>query len=335
MVSAVVFNSSSPTRQCVSIPLVDDNRPEATKTFSVLLVTDHPSTIVAQDKATVTIRDNDGKYMDYFCSNVFDVAIILIFTLIAELPVVDSDACIAEDLELVTAQMESRDAVVKSVQSVFRDLVDNTSNATLPETSRDLYEAIADRFNETTTDSGFIKFTEAINEISSGYTLACSGPRETTPTADDIPRLAGEFAAAYEEGPDRVLEIRSIYGQMLCLDDLLRAPEEQNRERRQAPCPARENCRCPPGGISDSIICSCEFFDCLDQGDVLMSLFLEMRSLSCLAFVIDTTGSMKDEVNLATEVIKDFLGSEEGNGCYLLVPFNDDGTGPGPESSKA
>ena len=121
---------------------------------------------------------------------------------------------------------------------------------------------------------------------------------------------------------------------MLCLNDQLAVSEQQGRKRRQRHCPERENCVCPPSGITDAITCTCEFFECLDEGDRLKPMFLDFDSLSCLAFVIDTTGSMKDEINLAIEVIKDFLGSEEGNGCYLLVPFNDDGNGPGPESSK-
>lgn len=57
----MVFNSSSPSKQCVSIPLVDDHHPEPTKRFDVLLVTEHPNTLIDQGVATVTIRDNDGK----------------------------------------------------------------------------------------------------------------------------------------------------------------------------------------------------------------------------------------------------------------------------------
>ena len=248
---------------------------------------------------------------------------------------VDNTACMAEDLELIRVQKRSQNAVVQSIQSVLPGFVDNTTNASLADVSNELYQAISIRFNETTSSSGLTKFRQAINEISSGYALACSAPEDVRPTAEDIPKLMREFAAAYEEGNSKLLEIRSIYGQMLCLNDLLSVREEPVRKRRQSFCPSRENCRCPVGGISEAIICTCEFFDCLDEGDQLKPMFLDFESLSCLAFVVDTTGSMKDEINLATEVIKDFLGSEEGEGCYLLIPFNDDGSGPGSESSKS
>lgn len=252
-----------------------------------------------------------------------------------DLPVVDNSACMTEDLKLISQQKESQEAVVQSIKSVFSGLVDETANtSSTTEVAKQLYESISNRFNESITNSGFTKFVEAVSEISSGYALACSGPPETRPSAEDIPKLMQEFAAAYEEGNSKLLEIRSIYGQMLCLGDLLDLSQEVNRKRRQSSCPERQNCRCPSGGISDSIVCTCEFFDCLDEGDKLKPMFLDFESLSCLAFVIDTTGSMKDEVNLATDIIRGFLGSEEEGGCYLLVPFGDDGSGPGSESSK-
>ena len=65
IVSTVVFNNSSPSKQCVSIPLLDDQRPEPTKSFNILLITDHLTTIVGRDKAIVMIQDNDGTYVSY------------------------------------------------------------------------------------------------------------------------------------------------------------------------------------------------------------------------------------------------------------------------------
>ena len=50
--------------------------------------------------------------------------------------------------------------------------------------------------------------------------------------------------------------------------------------------------------------------------------------LQCLAFVVDTTGSMYNEIEAAQEVIQSFIRSEEELnvvGCYILMPFNDYG----------
>ena len=193
-----------------------------------------------------------------------------------------------------------------------------------------LYEVFSSVYQLNVTKTGLSKFTEAITEISSGYALACFSPLEVRPTVDDIPRLMKEFAAAYDQ--ENSLEVRHICGQMLCFHDRLSTTEE-HRERRNT---RSKNCSCPLGGISESIIRTCEFFDCLDEGDKLKPIFLNFNPLRSLAFIIDTTGSMKDEINLATQVVKDFIGSQENNISYLLVPFNDNGSGPGlNESSKS
>ena len=254
------------------------------------------------------------------------------------------DACIASDLQLVTRQRESTDAVMASIRSAFPRLGSTMDlklhsappragglHSSFAEVSKLLYEVISDVYALNGTKSGLHKFMEAISEISSGYTMACSGPPDVRPTLEDIPKLVKEFAIAYRE--QNSLEIRFVYGQILCLNDLLSASESQSRQRRHTHCPERQNCSCPAGGISEDMLCPCEFFDCLDKGDQLKPLFLNFRYLHCLAFVIDTTGSMKDEIHLVTQVIKDFISSEEDNICYFIVPFNDNGTGPGLEES--
>ena len=242
----------------------------------------------------------------------------------------------------MTLQEESEDAVINTIQSVLprlnstmeeRFLVAPSSvgglHTSFAEVSELLYDVILNVYKLNRTKSGLNKFMEAIGEISSGYALACSSPPEVRPSIDDIPRLMNKFKVAYDE--QNTLQIRFICGQMLCLHDRLSTSEEQERERRQTSCDSleRKNCTCPSDGISTNIVCPCEFFACLDEGDKIKPVFLDYNPFHCLAFVIDTTGSMKDEIKLATKVVKDFIRSVEDEGCYLLVPFNDDGSGPG------
>ena len=246
--------------------------------------------------------------------------------------------CSAKDLGLVTLQEESEDAVINTIQSVLPRLNSSMDEVSLvragglhesfAEVSELLYDVISNVYQLNRTKSGLNKFMEAIGEISSGYALACSSLPEVRPSIDDIPRLMDGFRVAYDE--QDTLQIRFICGQMLCLHDHL-VSEESTRERRQTSCDSleRKDCTCPSGGISTNIVCPCEFFDCLDEDDKIKSLFSDPNPFRCLAFVIDTTGSMKDEIKLATEVVKDFIRSVEDGGCYLLVPFNDDGSGPG------
>ena len=100
------------------------------------------------------------------------------------------------------------------------------------------------------------------------------------------------------------------------------------RGRRQSGCPPRDRCTCPPGGITSDIFCTCEFFECLDPDDIFVSILGFDSDEECLAFVIDTTGSMSGEIDAAKEITLNFLRSEEeigDAGCYVLVPFNDIG----------
>ena len=60
---------------------------------------------------------------------------------------------------------------------------------------------------------------------------------------------------------------------------------------------SRDECECPKGGIENgTFFCTCEFFECLDPGDYLKPIFgfvnINPKGDQCLAFVIDTTGSM-------------------------------------------
>ena len=64
---------------------------------------------------------------------------------------------------------------------------------------------------------------------------------------------------------------------------------------------------------------------------------LNVRKKHCLAFAIDTTGSMSEEISHAMDVIQYFIQSEENNLtlCYILVPFNDYGYRSTAEFTKS
>ena len=115
---------------------------------------------------------------------------------------------------------------------------------------------------------------------------------------------------------------------MMCLTE--KEHKERNRNRRDSHCPDREDCTWPESGHFD---CVCEFFACLDPEDDIKPLmgFLGIyvdEGFPCLAFTVDTTGSMGTEIGTVKEVIRNFLSSEEhGPGCYVLQPFNDNARG--------
>lgn len=139
--------------------------------------------------------------------------------------------------------------------------------------------------------------------------------------SQNIRTLVQSFNAAY--GTRNSIELCDLFGKMLNIKDQGR--ERSSIQRRQIGCD-EVDCECPRGGINSmELLCPCQFFACLDEGRKLMPVFEGFEALECLAFVLDTTGSMKDEIDAVTQVIKDFISASEELGCYLLVPFNDDG----------
>ena len=193
---------------------------------------------------------------------------------------------------------------------------------------RTAYSTLVERYGRKETETGFLGFVSAINEISIAQAEACSGPSPLR--VSDTARLVREYNAA--STAKNVLLQRSTIGKLLCVDSRVTISPVPVRGRID--CPQRDRCTCPPGGITGELFCPCQFFECLDPGDVFNLILGFNTDEECLAFAIDTTGSMRNEINAAREIILNFLRSEEEIGflgCYVLVPFNDVGL---PEESK-
>ena len=184
------------------------------------------------------------------------------------------------------------------------------------------YESLAESFDNRTSVIGFSNFIEAINEIAIAEAIACSSS-----DLPDIYQLASDFANfTLSQGltDESLREICIILGEILCAESM------EERSLAGMECPSRGDCTCPPDGISPSITCTCEFFACLDIEDHLGPIFGFSNPVRgpCIAFIVDTTGSMADEIAAIRTAIVDFVTNEEGVNelrCYILVPFNDRG----------
>ena len=207
-----------------------------------------------------------------------------------------------------------------------------SGNATTKSPLKTVYEDLAKEFEVETSENGYNNFIEAVNQITEAKVAACedgSGLNES-----DVPRLASEYGVLKEDSVANVVELRDIFGKMMCLSE--KEHQERKRKRRDSYCsdsedkfccPDRKDCKCP--GKASPVICVCEFFDCLDPEDDIkplmgFTLIYVAEGFPCLAFTVDTTGSMKTEIDTVKEVIRYILSSEEdGPGCYVLQPFND------------
>ena len=197
----------------------------------------------------------------------------------------------------------------------------NSSNTSALEAT---YESLAGSLGTPTSETGYTEFVEALNEIAIAEANACSSSIML-----NITQLASEFSVAFsrELTDENLQEIRRLFGELLCAESM---EQEPSASPGMVGCPTRDTCACPAGGIDSTLTCACEFFACLDPMDHLGPIFgLSQQTHRCLAFIVNTTGSMSAEISAVRTIILDFVRSEEDLNeirCYILVPFNDYGS---------
>ena len=166
----------------------------------------------------------------------------------------------------------------------------------------------------------------SIREISIAEAEACKDISFARKLSQN--QLIKDFHTHYKEKRNLQL-MRSIVGKLLCIDSLKGSPNlTLTRFKRDSTIRSASDCTCPSEGISHALTV-CEFFECLDSGNVLNELIFGFSSKEeCLIFVVDTTGSMGSEIASTRRILLEFVKIEEHIGtwgCYMLVPFNDIG----------
>ena len=201
----------------------------------------------------------------------------------------------------------------------------NSTNITTASTYAILLESLS--LNITATDEGLKNFSRALDVISSAYFKACYGPADQRPKVSEAPEMLKQMLTYLENGTN-MTTVRQNYGRLSCLQNFTTNHAADKREVRTDCAKVlniRELYQCLD---SENLACIFNFKNCESQGNV------PFRK-NCLAFVIDTTGSMGEEIVAARQVIQNFISSEENTLtlCYILVPFNDYGQ-VSPEDSK-
>ena len=216
--------------------------------------------------------------------------------------------------DVLNKRMEATETVRESVVDIFSFALnvssDTERNNTL--TNMKVYEQVANSVNSTVTPEGFVAFEEAISEIAASTYAACSGPEESRVQVNDTPVLIEMFFAFTNSG--NISLAREVYGKLLCLQSLLETESQGRRKRQnhQAELDA--------------------FFDMLEgRPDIVAPIFglAEDRFFGIpptLAFVVDDTGSMVEEIDSVRRLIFSFIRVERSNPiAYILTTFNDPG----------
>ena len=227
---------------------------------------------------------------------------------------------------------------VNELRNVFQPeamlvINDTTRNSSTLEES--LYTAVASTLNVTETDEEKNDFVEAVSVITNSYFKACFGPEDERPSQTDGQELVIELLSLLANRTDFTL-MREIFGKLLCIQEF-KSPQSNSKRATDLLL------RCARvGSVGD-------LYRCLDPDDIACLFHFSSRvrcgsasvatgrkAGNCLAFVVDTTGSMSDEIEATKQVITNFIQSEENELtlCYILIAFNDFGRTDNLENSK-
>ena len=191
------------------------------------------------------------------------------------------------------------------------------------------YETLAENLGVKPTPLGYNDFVEAVNEVSLAQAEACSNS-SFIPTPDLVSQLAEEFETLFLAEDRDLANVRLVYGKLLCLN----TRSEQRKKRQTGPCMCSfaENIEEEMLSKAGSI---CEFFKCLALKFKIEELAQQIFGLevsgsseqisSCLAFALDFSGSMAEELDAARQIIRGFLVNDASFNerlCYILVAFS-------------
>ena len=182
-----------------------------------------------------------------------------------------------------------------------------TDDSSSEVTDEAVYRSVLNATKTSPSPKMSASFYEAVAEISRAFYKACHGSGSGSISLDDFPDLVTKYEKAFESKDTQ--KLREIFGAMTCLK-VKSAAIADSRAKRATYTTINE------------------FFDCLD-GDDLGVIFFGLSSADfSVAFVIDDTGSMGNEIDAVKCLVRSFLKSERGGPAkYILGTFNDPGEG--------
>ena len=196
---------------------------------------------------------------------------------------------------------ESESIGLKEVVRQATSLLPVTDNSSVP-TVEAAYKAALSAVKKEDNPENAAQFYEALGEITEVVYRSCFG---------DMPVTLANFSSVKEQfmqalSGRQIPKLREAYGFLLCLKHLSET-DSGSRKRRST-----------PGEIE-------AFFDSIDADKFGLIFFIAGDPYS-VAFIIDDTGSMREEIEAAKCLVRGFLTSERAEPSkYILGTFNDPG----------
>ena len=201
----------------------------------------------------------------------------------------------------------SNKIVRKEVRYAIKNVLDTAENIT---TDKDAFMKITASIKVENTTENFVQFQNAINEISEASYEACHGSDSNLVLPEETQALIDKFEKAVQD--NKSTEARHSFGRLLCL----RQKFQTNNTvlvKRQIDTP------------KDILK---KWFENLSVTNFSTLFFKEVddNEIPTLAFVVDDTGSMWNEINAVKDIIKAIIKAENTSVFYyILGTFNDPG----------
>ena len=215
--------------------------------------------------------------------------------------------CPANFKEIAMQKSNSNKIVRKEVRSAIRNILDTAENVT---TDKDAFVKIATAIKVENTTEKFVQFQNAINEISEASYEACHGSDSNLVLPEETQALIDKFEKAVKD--NKSIEARHTFGRLLCLRQKFQTNNTLVVKRQIDPYEMLLN----------------EWYEDLSTEDFHTLFFDEVDDTETptLAFVVDDTGSMGNEINAVKDLIKAIIKAEKFSPFYyILGTFNDPG----------
>ena len=200
----------------------------------------------------------------------------------------------------VEERKESESIGIDEIVKQAAALVPATGNSSVP-TVEAAYKAALAVVDKEDNPENAAEFYEALGEITKAVYRSCFG--EMPIALDRFSSVKKQFEQALRGR--QINQLREAYGLLLCLKHL---SETDDRIRK----------RSTASGVQT-------FFDSIDA-DEFRSIFFLSGDPYSVAFIIDDTGSMADDIEAAKCLVRGFLNTLRGEPAkYILGTFNDPG----------
>ena len=221
---------------------------------------------------------------------------VLIFVLVCIFVSINSQSVCPS----TTFFQKRENAIENTKRSIQQALSIGGENVSIT-SDRELYQAVATKLDRNVSSYEYELFLDSIKDITTATIQFCDTLSESINISNQVSKLIKEFRSLVDA--KQFQGARKVYGKLLCLHNI----NSTVRSRRDV--------------SSDDLD---TFFRCL-EGELLTQIIFDyLEAKVVLAFVVDDTGSMGNEIVAVRKLILSFIKTEQAEPIYyMLNTFND------------